>query len=137
MNRAVLEDDPFTRMKAVVQWYLSGFYKKPKGLKKPYNPILGEVFRCCWKHPNGSTTFYIAEQVSHHPPISALYVTNRKDGFTLSATILAKSKFYGRFRKRKMNFKVYFGLLNLFFSNRKFIVGPTGWIGSPNVIAAR
>ena len=34
-------------------------------------------------------------QVSHHPPISALYVTNRKDGFTLSATILAKSKFYG------------------------------------------
>lgn len=93
--RAVLEDDPFTRMKTVVQWYLSGFYKKPKGLKKPYNPILGEVFRCCWKHPNGSTTFYIAEQVSHHPPISALYVTNRKDGFTLSATILAKSKFYG------------------------------------------
>lgn len=95
VNRAVLEDDPFTRMKTVVQWYLSGFYKKPKGLKKPYNPILGEVFRCCWKHPNGSTTFYIAEQVSHHPPISALYVTNRKDGFTLSATILAKSKFYG------------------------------------------
>ncbi|XP_059351231.1 oxysterol-binding protein-related protein 8-like [Daphnia carinata] len=95
LSRAVLEDDPFTRMKTVVQWYLSGFYKKPKGLKKPYNPILGELFRCCWKHPNGSTTFYIAEQVSHHPPISALYVTNRKDGFTLSATILAKSKFYG------------------------------------------
>jgi hypothetical protein len=100
VNRAVLEDDPFTRMKTVVQWYLSGFYKKPKGLKKPYNPILGEVFRCCWKHPNGSTTFYIAEQVSHHPPISALYVTNRKDGFTLSATILAKSKFYGRSRAK-------------------------------------
>jgi len=95
LSRAVLEDDPFTRMKTVVQWYLSGFYKKPKGLKKPYNPILGELFRCSWKHPNGSTTFYIAEQVSHHPPISALYVTNRKDGFTLSATILAKSKFYG------------------------------------------
>jgi len=95
LSRAVLEDDPFTRMKTVVQWYLSGFYKKPKGLKKPYNPILGELFRCSWKHPNGSTTFYIAEQVSHHPPISALYVTNRKDGFTLSATVLAKSKFYG------------------------------------------
>ena len=67
--RAVLEDDPFTRMKTVVQWYLSGFYKKPKGLKKPYNPILGELYRCCWKHPNGSTTFYIAEQVLNllHP----------------------------------------------------------------------
>lgn len=63
LNRAVQEDDPFTRMKEVVRWYLSGFYKKPKGLKKPYNPILGETFRCYWRHPNGSRTFYVAEQV--------------------------------------------------------------------------
>lgn len=96
LSRAVLEDDPFTRMKTVVQWYLSGFYKKPKGLKKPYNPILGETFRCYWKHPQtGSRTFYIAEQVSHHPPVSAFYVTNRQDGFCISGSILAKSKFYG------------------------------------------
>ena len=50
-------------MRSIVGWYLSGFYKKPKGLKKPYNPILGETFRCYWQHPNGSRTFYIAEQV--------------------------------------------------------------------------
>ena len=55
--RAVLEDDPFERMKMVVKWYVSGFYKKPKGLKKPYNPILGETFRCFWQHENGSRTF--------------------------------------------------------------------------------
>lgn len=90
-----MEDDAFTRMKTVVQWYLSGLYKKPKGLKKPYNPILGEMFRCYWLHPNGSKTFYIAEQVSHHPPVSAFYVTNRQDGFSISASIMAKSKFYG------------------------------------------
>ncbi|KAB7506058.1 Oxysterol-binding protein-related protein 8 [Armadillidium nasatum] len=95
LSRAVQEDDPFTRMKEIVRWYLSGFYKKPKGLKKPYNPILGETFRCYWKHPNGSRTFYVAEQVSHHPPVSAVYVTNRLDGFSVSSTILAKSKFYG------------------------------------------
>ncbi|KAK6640821.1 hypothetical protein RUM44_012518 [Polyplax serrata] len=95
LSKAVLEDDAFTRMKLVVQWYLSGFYKKSKGLKKPYNPILGETFRCYWKHPNGSRTFYIAEQVSHHPPVSAFYVTNRQDGFSISGSILAKSKFYG------------------------------------------
>lgn len=35
------------------------------------------------------------QQVSHHPPISAFYVSNRKDGFCLSGSILAKSKFYG------------------------------------------
>ena len=83
-------------MKCVVKWYLSGFYKKPKGLKKPYNPILGETFRCYWPHSDTqSRTFYISEQISHHPPISAFYVTNRKDGFCISGSILAKSKFYG------------------------------------------
>ena len=92
----MIQDDPLVRMKLIVKWYLSGFYKKPKGLKKPYNPILGETFRCYWSHPDtDSRTFYIAEQVSHHPPVSAFYVTNRKDGFCISGSILAKSKFYG------------------------------------------
>ncbi|XP_012280377.1 oxysterol-binding protein-related protein 8 isoform X3 [Orussus abietinus] len=95
LSQAVSEDDALTRMKGVVKWYLSGFYKKPQGLKKPYNPLLGETFRCYWQHPNGSRTFYLAEQLSHHPPISGFYVTNRQDGFTISATIVAKSKFYG------------------------------------------
>lgn len=35
-------------------------------------------------------------QVSHHPPVSAVYVTNRQEGFSVTATVLAKSKFYGR-----------------------------------------
>ncbi|XP_003736618.3 oxysterol-binding protein-related protein 8 isoform X7 [Drosophila pseudoobscura] len=95
LSKAVQEDDAFTRMKIIVQWYMSSFYKKPKGLKKPYNPILGETFRCYWQHPSGSRTFYIAEQVSHHPPVSAFYVTNREDGFSITCSILAKSKFYG------------------------------------------
>ncbi|CAL1281157.1 unnamed protein product [Larinioides sclopetarius] len=96
LSNAVLEDDPFTRMKLVTKFYLSGFYKKPKGLKKPYNPILGEVFRCYWQHHDSSNrTFYVAEQVSHHPPVSAFYVSNRRDGFCIQGSILAKSKFYG------------------------------------------
>lgn len=36
-------------------------------------------------------------QVSHHPPISAFHVCNRKDGFSISGSILAKSKFYGNY----------------------------------------
>lgn len=40
--------------------------------------------------------FCIPLQVSHHPPVSALYVTNRQEGFSVSATVLAKSKFYGK-----------------------------------------
>ncbi|XP_061628494.1 oxysterol-binding protein-related protein 5 isoform X8 [Phyllopteryx taeniolatus] len=96
LSQAAQEDSAYDRMKQVVRWYLSGFYKKPKGLKKPYNPILGETFRCCWLHPGSeSCTFYVAEQISHHPPVSAFYVCNRKDGFSISGSILAKSKFYG------------------------------------------
>lgn len=95
ISEAVQQDDPFNRMKLIVKWYLSGFYKKPKGLKKPFNPILGETFRCYWQHPNGSRSYYIAEQTSHHPPISAFYISNRQDGFSLNCSILAKSKFYG------------------------------------------
>ncbi|XP_047249169.1 oxysterol-binding protein-related protein 5 isoform X3 [Girardinichthys multiradiatus] len=96
LSQASLEESAYGRIKQVLRWYLSGFYKKPKGLKKPYNPILGETFRCCWLHPQtDSCTFYIAEQLSHHPPISAFHVCNRKDGFCISGSILAKSKFYG------------------------------------------
>uniref|UniRef100_A0A8C5WJB8 Oxysterol-binding protein n=1 Tax=Leptobrachium leishanense TaxID=445787 RepID=A0A8C5WJB8_9ANUR len=96
LSLAAVEEDPFSRMKLVLKWYLSGFYKKPKGIKKPYNSILGEKFRCCWFHPQtNSHTFYIAEQVSHHPPVSAFHVSNRKDGFCITGSILARSKFYG------------------------------------------
>ncbi|XP_016094285.1 oxysterol-binding protein-related protein 8-like isoform X4 [Sinocyclocheilus grahami] len=96
LSEAAVEENAYNRMKKVVKWYISGFYKKPKGLKKPYNPIIGETFRCLWIHTEtNSKTFYIAEQVSHHPPVSAFYVSNRKDGFCLSGSILAKSKFYG------------------------------------------
>ncbi|CAH1785610.1 unnamed protein product [Owenia fusiformis] len=96
LSQAVQQEDAYSRIKAVVRWYIAGFYKKPKGPKKPYNPIIGETFRCYWKHPKtGSRTFYIAEQISHHPPVSAFHVSNRQDGFSISGSVLAKSKFYG------------------------------------------
>ncbi|XP_075568487.1 oxysterol-binding protein-related protein 5 isoform X2 [Pelecanus crispus] len=113
LSQAVLEDDPYSRMKQVLRWYLSGFYKKPKGIKKPYNPILGETFRCCWFHPQtNSHTFYIAEQVSHHPPVSAFHVSNRKDGFCITGSILARSKFYGNSLSALLDGKAKLTFLN-------------------------
>uniref|UniRef100_A0A1I7V3J6 PH domain-containing protein n=1 Tax=Caenorhabditis tropicalis TaxID=1561998 RepID=A0A1I7V3J6_9PELO len=110
---AAAEQDPFERIVKITKFFLSGFYKKPKGLKKPYNPILGETFRCKWEHPDGSTTFYIAEQVSHHPPVSSLFITNRKAGFNISGTILAKSKYYGNSLSAILVGKLKLTLLNL------------------------
>lgn len=36
-------------------------------VKKPYNPVLNEFFRCMYYYPDGTTAYYVAEQVSHHP----------------------------------------------------------------------
>lgn len=48
-----------------------------------------------------TTSVCYSFQVSHHPPVSAFYVSNRKDGFCLSGSILAKSKFYGTLTQLK------------------------------------
>lgn len=93
LNAASL-DTPFDRIKALTRWYMSGFYIRPKGVKKPYNPILGEIFRASWDHGD-SKSFYVSEQVSHHPPISAFYGSNRAAGFVLNGSILFRSKFTG------------------------------------------
>lgn len=46
--------EPRDRMVHVVKWYLSAFHAGRKGsvAKKPYNPILGEVFYCHWDLPS-------------------------------------------------------------------------------------
>ncbi|CAF3002584.1 unnamed protein product [Rotaria socialis] len=33
--------------------------------------------------------------ISHHPPVTNFYVSNRKEGFAVQGSILARSKFYG------------------------------------------
>jgi len=99
-------DTPLERLKLITKWYLSGFYFRPKGVKKPYNPILGEIFRCKWEynssnnnngeqHQQVADTFLVAEQISHHPPVSCLYISNRKDGYTMTGLINPRSKFLG------------------------------------------
>lgn len=65
-------DDAVERFIDVVRYFLSGWHIKVPGVKKPYNPVLGEYFRCRYEYSNGTVGFYIAEQVSHHPPISCV-----------------------------------------------------------------
>ena len=86
---------------------------KDRLTKKPYNPILGEVFqRQCtlpndteesaelvsegpvpWVSKNSVTS--VAEQVSHHPPISAFYAECFIKKIQVRAHIWTKSKFLG------------------------------------------
>ncbi|GAM18454.1 hypothetical protein SAMD00019534_016290, partial [Acytostelium subglobosum LB1] len=87
-------ENPVDRIMHITKWYLSGFSYKPKGVKKPYNPILGEIFRSRWSY-HGTTAHLIAEQISHHPPVSVVYISNRKDGYVMTGIINPRSKFTG------------------------------------------
>jgi hypothetical protein len=52
------EKDPVNRFVSVVRYYLSGWHIKPKGVKKPYNPVLGEHFRAKWTFPDKTEAFF-------------------------------------------------------------------------------
>ncbi|KAI9319508.1 hypothetical protein BX666DRAFT_1926675 [Dichotomocladium elegans] len=88
-------NDPLERFIGVVQHFLSGWHIKPKGVKKPYNPVLGEFFRCQWDYDNGTRAIYLAEQVSHHPPISAYCYASPENGLLIEGNLRPKAKFLG------------------------------------------
>lgn len=79
----------------IVKYYLSGWHIRPKGAKKPYNPVLGEIFRCKWMCSDETESFYISEQVSHHPPTSAYFYSNPENGIVAVGNFSPKPKFLG------------------------------------------
>ncbi|KAL2084614.1 hypothetical protein ACEWY4_020132 [Coilia grayii] len=139
---------PEERMVRFVEYYLTSFHEGRKGAvaKKPYNPVLGESFRCTWDVPrervrplrtNTSATTnsnsscstttntpgagctanatsgsgdggrtgdqtadrlrlrFVAEQVSHHPPVSGFYCECKERRMCVNAHVWTKSKFMG------------------------------------------
>ncbi|KAB7499725.1 Oxysterol-binding protein-related protein 11 [Armadillidium nasatum] len=103
---------PEERILAVAKWYLTSIHVGRHGsvAKKPYNPIIGEVFYCSWRVPvnvveentnndsdsqNFYTIRYSSEQVSHHPPVSAFYFECPEKEMCVNAHIWTKSKFLG------------------------------------------
>eukprot|EP00854_Cymbomonas_tetramitiformis_P013393 gene13393-15821_t len=81
-------EDPHMRV-AYVTAFAIGAYPGNRRTYKPFNPILGETFETELK--NGA--HYIAEQVSHHPPIAAGFADNDKFAYELVSA--PKTKFYG------------------------------------------
>lgn len=66
--KADKENNQLLRLCYAVAFFISQYNCSAKRLNKPFNPILGETFEL--KRP---TYLYFAEQVSHHPPITACY----------------------------------------------------------------
>uniref|UniRef100_A0A3Q3SZ27 Oxysterol-binding protein n=1 Tax=Mastacembelus armatus TaxID=205130 RepID=A0A3Q3SZ27_9TELE len=108
---------PEDRMVRFVEYYLTSFHEGRKGAiaKKPYNPIIGETFHCSWKVPRSPEASnepsqgsldtaaskdpyqvrFVAEQVSHHPPVSGFYAECQERRMCVNTHVWTKSKFMG------------------------------------------
>lgn len=83
-----------------MKWFLSTLKhqhssKDENGKKKkmkPLNPFLGEVFEGAWRDPDTGITRMVAEQVCHHPPVTAFNLWNEEHGIRVCPSSLC----YGR-----------------------------------------
>ncbi|XP_077383007.1 oxysterol-binding protein-related protein 3 isoform X2 [Festucalex cinctus] len=92
LDQAAGTHDPFERMVFIATFVVSGYassYYRTGG--KPFNPVLGETYEC--DRPDKGFQF-IAEQVSHHPPISACHAESKN--FIFWQDVRCKNKFWGK-----------------------------------------
>lgn len=72
LNEAAKCSDPVERIALVSAFAISGYASKAtRTTRKPFNPLLGETYELDRTADMGFR--YVAEQVSHHPPIGAAY----------------------------------------------------------------
>nr|XP_055065879.1 oxysterol-binding protein-related protein 3 [Misgurnus anguillicaudatus] len=92
LDRAAHTQDPFERMVYIATFAVSGYassYYRAGG--KPFNPVLGETYEC--DRPDKGFRF-VAEQVSHHPPISACHAESKN--FIFWQDVRWRNKFWGK-----------------------------------------
>lgn len=88
-------EDPVERFIGVVKYYMSGWHIHPRGVKKPYNPVLGEFFRSRYEFKDNTNAYFLAEQVSHHPPITAMFYHSPEHRIGIEGDLRPKSRFFG------------------------------------------
>lgn len=89
-------DDELQRFILVLKWYLASWHIAPKAVKKPLNPVLGEIFTCYWDDlPGNNEAFYIAEQTSHHPPKSSYFYLVPNEKIRVDGVVIPRSRFLG------------------------------------------
>lgn len=97
-------NNPVERMTYVALFVISAYYSSQfRASTKPFNPLLGESYEYQNEHFK-----FVAEQVSHHPPLSASYAcsqtvnSNVSDGsiarpqWEFEQVMRYKTKFWGR-----------------------------------------
>lgn len=76
---------------------------KHASIRKPLNAFLGELFLARWTDPaSQSTTQLVAEQVSHHPPITAMHVADTAHGVRADGYARVEMTFNGAVHVRQV-----------------------------------
>lgn len=90
LDKANHSDSSVERMLLVSAFFVSS-YANAERTGKPFNPLLGETYE--YVDPARANFHFIAEQVSHHPPIGACHVES--DNYILHCSQRLKTKFAG------------------------------------------
>lgn len=88
---AASRTDSTERLVYVAAFAASEYASTIGRVAKPFNPLLGETYE--YVRPDLGYRFFI-EQVSHHPPVGAVYAESAK--WTYYGESAVKSKFYGK-----------------------------------------
>ncbi|XP_018454333.1 oxysterol-binding protein-related protein 4C isoform X2 [Raphanus sativus] len=99
-------DQPIDRLKSIVTWNISTLRPLIFGLA-PYNPIVGETH-----HVSNGDLNVLMEQISHHPPVSALHATHEKENIDVTFCQYFTPKFRGAYVDVEVKGKRVVKLLN-------------------------
>ncbi|XP_022669295.1 oxysterol-binding protein-related protein 3-like isoform X2 [Varroa destructor] len=92
IDKAAETKDALERMVHIAAFAVSGYASSYyRAGHKPFNPLLGETYECI-REDKGFR--FIAEQVQHHPPVSACFADG--GNFTFWQDIRMKTKFWGK-----------------------------------------
>ncbi|KAK3348782.1 hypothetical protein B0T25DRAFT_459652 [Lasiosphaeria hispida] len=105
-----LEPDAEKRTLLVLRWFLIALRSQlyvggaPKAsIKKPLNAFLGELFFAAWTDAeHKATTKLVAEQVSHHPPITAMHISDAEHGVRADGYARVEMTFNGAVNIRQV-----------------------------------
>lgn len=113
LDRAMEESDSLRRLAWVSTYVITNLTCIERNSTKPFNPLLGETFE--FVTPKFR---FLAEQVSHHPPITALECQGTS-GYKVWSCSLAKTKFNGKNLNVIATYK-YYVELGPKFNNEKY-----------------
>uniref|UniRef100_A0A8D8VD64 Oxysterol-binding protein-related protein 6 n=1 Tax=Cacopsylla melanoneura TaxID=428564 RepID=A0A8D8VD64_9HEMI len=92
LDKAAELSDPYERMVYVAAFAVSSYGSSYfRAGSKPFNPLLGESYECV-REDKGFK--FIAEQVSHHPPVSVCHAESKN--FIFWQDVRIKTKFWGK-----------------------------------------